>query len=61
MLSYDVAAKRVDSHGSTAWTKHASLTLDTDVAGRDDAFNPAELLLASIAACMIKGASAWRR
>lgn len=56
MLSYDVAAKRVDSHGSTAWTKRAALTLDTDVAGRDDAFNPAELLLASIAACMIKGA-----
>ncbi|PTS87847.1 OsmC family protein, partial [Caulobacter sp. HMWF009] len=28
---------------------------DTDVAGRRDAFNPAELFLASIAACMIKG------
>jgi uncharacterized OsmC-like protein len=29
--------------------------LDTDVNGRADAFNPAELLLAAVAACMIKG------
>lgn len=29
--------------------------LDTDLAGRADAFNPAELLLAAVAACMIKG------
>jgi uncharacterized OsmC-like protein len=29
--------------------------LDTDVTGRIDAFNPAELLLAAVAACMIKG------
>jgi len=25
------------------------------MAGRDDAFNPAELLLASLAACILKG------
>lgn len=56
MLTYDVTARRVDPHGSLAHAKEASLTLDTDVAGRRDAFNPAELLLASIAACMIKGA-----
>jgi uncharacterized OsmC-like protein len=29
--------------------------LDTDVNGRPDAFNPAELFLAALAACMIKG------
>ena len=56
MLEYRVSAQRVDAHGSTAETKAASITLDTDVAGRVDAFNPAELLLASIAACMLKGA-----
>lgn len=56
MLTYDVTARRVDAHGSLAHAKDAALTLDTDVAGREDAFNPAELLLASIAACMIKGA-----
>jgi uncharacterized OsmC-like protein len=56
MLEYRVSTRRVDAHGSTAQTKAASITLDTDIAGRGDAFNPAELLLASIAACMIKGA-----
>lgn len=54
-LTYDVSARRVDGHGSLAWTKQAEIVLDTDVAGRSDAFNPAELFLASIAACMIKG------
>jgi len=56
MLEYQVKARRIDAHGSMAQTKRASITLDTDLAGRTDAFNPAELLLASIAACMIKGA-----
>ena len=55
MLEYTVTAQRIDSHGSEARTKDAVLTLDTDVNGRPDAFNPAELFLASIAACMIKG------
>lgn len=55
MLTYNVSATRLDSHGSLARTKDAEITLDTDMAGRGDAFNPAELFLASIAACMIKG------
>lgn len=55
MLEYRVSARRLDSHGSEATTKDARLTLDTDVKGRVDAFNPAELFLAAIAACMIKG------
>jgi uncharacterized OsmC-like protein len=55
MLEYRVSARRIDAHGSEATTKQASLTLDTDIQGRADAFNPAELFLASIAACMIKG------
>lgn len=55
MLSYKVSAQRIDAHGSRARTKQAELLLDTDVAGRQDAFNPAELFLAAIAACMIKG------
>jgi uncharacterized OsmC-like protein len=55
-LEYRVSAERIDSHSSTAHAKEAAITLDTDVAGRADAFNPAELLLASLAACMIKGA-----
>jgi len=55
MLQYQVSAKRIDQHGSVASTKAAEIVLDTDVNGRPDAFNPAELFLAAIAACMIKG------
>lgn len=54
-MNYTVRARRVDAHGSTAETKDAVLTLDTDMAGRRDAFNPVELLLAALAACIIKG------
>jgi len=55
MLEYRVNARRIDSHGSVASAKEAEITLDTDVEGRLDAFNPAEMFLAAIAACMIKG------
>jgi len=55
MLEYNVVANRQDAHGSSARCKDAEITLDTDVKGRLDAFNPAELFLAAIAACMIKG------
>ena len=55
MLEYEVHARRVDAHGSLATTKQAELVIDTDLKGRDDAFNPAELFLASIAACILKG------
>ena len=55
MLEYRVTARRVDQHGSVAQAKAAEVVLDTDLAGRPDAFNPAELFLAAIAACMIKG------
>ena len=54
MLEYHVTARRQDQHGSLAACKGAEIVLDTDVNGRPDAFNPAELFLASIAACMIK-------
>jgi uncharacterized OsmC-like protein len=56
MLEYRVSARRIDSHGSEAMTKEARIVLDTDVAGRPDAFNPAEMLLASLAVCILKGA-----
>jgi uncharacterized OsmC-like protein len=56
MLEYRVTARRIDSHGSEAKAKAARLVLDTDMAGREDAFNPAEMLLASLATCLLKGA-----
>jgi uncharacterized OsmC-like protein len=55
VLEYKVEAHRVNAHGAVATSKAAQIELDTDPAGRVDAFNPAELLLASVAACMIKG------
>ncbi|WP_047032996.1 OsmC family protein [Hoeflea sp. IMCC20628] len=55
MLEYSVSAKRLDDTGSEASANDARIILDTGMAGRPDAFNPAELLLASVAACMIKG------
>jgi uncharacterized OsmC-like protein len=54
-MQFDVTARRVDAHGSVAICKSASIPLDTDLAGNVNAFNPAELLLAALAACMIKG------
>lgn len=55
MLEYRVEAHRIDANGSLAQTKQAEILLDTALKGRVDAFNPAELFLAAIAACMIKG------
>ena len=55
MQSYTISATRIDGHGTRMTCKAAELLADTDPAGRADAFNPAELLLASIAACMMKG------
>lgn len=55
MQSYTMSATRLDSHGTRMTCKSAELLADTDPAGRTDAFNPAELLLAAVAACMMKG------
>ncbi|HEB57431.1 MAG TPA: OsmC family peroxiredoxin [Gammaproteobacteria bacterium] len=54
MLEYEITARRVDAHGSIAQCKDAELIIDTDLRGRTDAFNPAELLLAAVAACILK-------
>jgi len=54
-MTFHVTAQRIDAHGSEARCKDGSISLDTDLQGRRDAFNPAELLLAALAACMIKG------
>lgn len=55
-MEYKITARRVDAQGSLAMAKQAQVVLATDMAGRQDAFNPVELLLAALAACMIKGA-----
>ena len=55
MLTYAISARRDDAQGSHAEVRAGRLVLDTSLAGRVDAFNPVELLLAALAACMIKG------
>ena len=54
-MQFDVVSVRVSAHASQAHCKQATITLDTDLAGNPQAFNPAELLLAALSACMIKG------
>lgn len=54
-LQFSVVSHRESAHISRATCKRAQIDLDTDLAGNPDAFNPAELLLAALSACMIKG------
>ena len=54
-MTFRVESIRVDAHGSVSRCKNAEVALDTDLAGSPNAFNPAELLLAAVSACMIKG------
>jgi uncharacterized OsmC-like protein len=55
MQEYRIEARRIDGHGSLSTAKAATVPLDTDPAGRQDAMNPVELLLSALAACMLKG------
>ncbi|MFL0692851.1 MAG: OsmC family protein [Allorhizobium sp.] len=55
MLEYRISAQRIDPRQSVARSESAQVRLATGLTGSVDAFNPAELLLASVAACMIKG------
>ncbi len=58
-MRFHVESQRCSAHQSVAVCKQAAIDLDTDLdtdlAGNPEAFNPAELLLAALSACMIKG------
>lgn len=54
-MVFDVVSVRLSAQASQAHCKQATIALDTDMAGNPQAFNPAELLLAALSACMIKG------
>ena len=53
-MIFHVESHRVDAHHSVSNCKEAEIALGTDLAGNPDAFNPAELLLAALSACMLK-------
>ena len=54
-MSFHVETVRLGPQGSLSRCKQAEIPLDTDLAGNPQAFNPAELLLAALSACIIKG------
>lgn len=54
-MRFHVESRRIDAHQSEAACKSARISLDTNMTGDPAAFNPAELLLAALSACMIKG------
>ena len=54
-MTFHVETLRLDAHGSISRCKAAEIALDTDLAGNPHAFNPAELLLAALSACIVKG------
>ena len=55
MMTFQVSAHRTDASSSKVSSKQVEITIDTSMSGRLDALNPVELLLASLAACIIKG------
>lgn len=55
VMTFQIKAHRVDSAGSIVDCKQTQMNIDTSMAGRQDAMNPMELLLASLAACLLKG------
>ena len=55
MMTFTVSASRIDASGSQVRAQDTELIIDTAMAGRPDALNPIELLLASLSACFIKG------
>lgn len=54
-MKFHVESVRLSEHASRSRCKQAEIALDTDMEGNPEAFNPAELLLAALSACMIKG------
>lgn len=54
-MTFHVESVRLGPQGSLSRCKLAEIPLDTDLAGNPKAFNPAELLLAALSACIIKG------
>ena len=55
MMTFTVNAEQKDALRSTVRMKDAAFSIDTSPTGVPDAPNPVELLLAALAACLIKG------
>lgn len=55
MPEYEVFSQRLSSHVSVATTKCAQVSVHTDAVGREDLFNPVELLLAALSGSLLEG------
>lgn len=55
MMTFTVNAEQNDALRSTVRMKDATFSIDTSPTGVPDVPNPVELLLAALAACLIKG------
>lgn len=53
-MIFNVRSEWINHTSSVSYCKNAKIELDTNMAGNPNAFNPAELLLAALSACMIK-------
>lgn len=54
-MRFCVESRRIDAHQIGSVCKSARINLDPDMGGKSPSFNPAELLLAALSFCMIKG------
>lgn len=54
-LTFEVSAKRINAQGSVARAENAEINMDTAMKKSGDSFNPVELLLAAVSACIIRG------
>jgi uncharacterized OsmC-like protein len=55
MMNFELTAKRLSNTASEARSKDVTLEIDSGINPRSDALSPMELLLASQAACFLKG------
>jgi uncharacterized OsmC-like protein len=55
MMNFELTAKRLSNTASEARSKDVTLEIDSGINARSDALSPMELLLASQAACFLKG------
>jgi uncharacterized OsmC-like protein len=53
-MEFLVHSSWIDHKHSLSKCKNVTISLDTNLLGNLDAFNPAELLLSAVSACMIK-------
>lgn len=55
VMTFNLSASHTPAGTTTVWAKQATLLIDTSLDGSQTELNPVELLMASQAACFLKG------